>query len=109
MNKKKIALATLTALTFIFSTVFSALPTVVYAEEIITETDINDDEKSDSEVMALSANTVDPSKGYGGVDLPAAPIKNGDVWTVTPENAQYTLDGAYGYISGKTIHFSSGK
>ena len=40
--------------------------------------------------------------------LPAAPEKNGDVWTVTPENAQYTLDGAYGKIDGKTIRFSAG-
>ena len=40
--------------------------------------------------------------------LPAAPEENGDVWTVTPENAQYTLDGAYGNIDGKTIRFSAG-
>ena len=40
--------------------------------------------------------------------LPAAPERNGDVWTVTPENAQYTLDGAYGKIDGKTIRFSAG-
>ena len=57
--------------------------------------------------MAIDTTTRD-TKGYGGVDLPAAPDKSGNVWTVTPENAQYTLDGAYGSISGKTIHFSSG-
>ncbi len=41
--------------------------------------------------------------------LPAAPEENGDVWTVTPANAQYTLDGAYGKIDGKTIRFSAGR
>ena len=41
-------------------------------------------------------------------DLPEGPIVGGDVWTVNPENAQYTLDGAYGSIDGKTIHFSGG-
>lgn len=41
-------------------------------------------------------------------DLPEGPIVGGDVWTVDPENAQYTLDGAYGSIDGKTIHFSGG-
>ena len=46
--------------------------------------------------------------GYDGVELPAGPDTSGNVWTVTPENAQYTLDGAYGSIDGKTINFSSG-
>lgn len=41
-------------------------------------------------------------------DLPEGPTVSGDVWTVNPENAQYTLDGAYGSIDGKTIHFSEG-
>lgn len=40
--------------------------------------------------------------------LPDGPAASGDVWTVTPENAQETLDGAYGSIDGKTIHFSAG-
>ena len=40
--------------------------------------------------------------------LPEGPSISGDVWTVNPENAQYTLDGAYGSIDGKTINFSSG-
>ena len=31
-----------------------------------------------------------------------------NVWTVNPSNAQYTLDGAYGSINGKTIVFSAG-
>ena len=46
--------------------------------------------------------------GYDGEELPAGPDTSGNVWTVTPENAQYTLDGAYGSIDGKTINFSSG-
>ena len=40
--------------------------------------------------------------------LPAAPDNDGKTITVTPANAQYTLDGAYGSISGKTIVFSAG-
>ncbi|WP_180326731.1 right-handed parallel beta-helix repeat-containing protein [Raoultibacter phocaeensis] len=51
---------------------------------------------------------VDLSAGYGGTELPAAPRKEGAVWIVTPENAQYALDGAYGPIDGKTIRFSGG-
>ena len=50
----------------------------------------------------------DQAKGYNGADLPAAPTVNGNVITVSPANAQYTLDGAYGSIDGKTIRFSSG-
>ncbi len=57
--------------------------------------------------MALDTPTRDTT-GYDGVELPAGPDTSGDVWTVTPENAQYTLDGAYGSINGKTINFSSG-
>ena len=41
-------------------------------------------------------------------DLPEGPTVDGDVWTVNPQNAQYTLDGAYGSIDGKNIHFSEG-
>lgn len=57
---------------------------------------------------SIAFAAADPSKGYEDADLPAAPVVNDDVWTVTPENAQYTLDGAYGSIDGKTIHFSAG-
>lgn len=39
---------------------------------------------------------------------PEEPSKNGDVWTVNPDNAQATLDGTFGSIDGKTIHFSEG-
>ena len=46
--------------------------------------------------------------GYNGEILPAAPAVNGNVITVNKENAQYTLDGAYGSIDGKTINFSAG-
>ena len=45
----------------------------------------------------------------GSNELPAAPEQEGDVWTVNPANAQYTLDGAYGSIDGKTIHFDTGE
>ena len=57
--------------------------------------------------MALDTTTRD-TDGYDGAALPAGPDTSGDVWTVTPANAQYTLDGAYGSIDGKTINFSSG-
>lgn len=63
-------------------------------------------------LLTVSAAAIDTetrdTKGYGGVDLPAGPDTSGSIWTVTPENAQYTLDGAYGSISGKTINFGSG-
>lgn len=57
--------------------------------------------------MALDTTTRD-TDGYDGAALPQGPDVSGDVWTVTPANAQYTLDGAYGSIDGKTINFSSG-
>ena len=50
---------------------------------------------------ALAAG--DPNRGYEGQELPRGPDTTGDVWVVTPETAQYTLDGAYGSIDGKTI------
>lgn len=46
--------------------------------------------------------------GYKGEELPEGPDMNGAVVNVTPENAQYTLDGAYGTIDGKTVHFTAG-
>lgn len=52
--------------------------------------------------------TVKKIYGYGGEELPAAPAVNGNVLTVNTENAQYTLDGAYGSLDGKTIKFSAG-
>ena len=52
--------------------------------------------------------TVEKGAGYGGEVLPAAPIVDGNTITVTPENIQYTLDGAYGSIDGKTIVLSEG-
>lgn len=57
---------------------------------------------------AMATEAVAADTGYGGEALPAAPLVNGDTITVTPDNAQYTLDGAYGAINGKTIHFSAG-
>ena len=68
-------------------------------------------------VMALSVTTIswaeDPEvgKGYrdggsGYAELPAAPTEANGVINVTAANAQYTLDGAYGSIDGKTINFT---
>ena len=57
--------------------------------------------------MALEEEGRD-TDGYDSATLPPGPNVSGNVWTVTPENAQYTLDGAYGSIDGKTINFSSG-
>ena len=45
---------------------------------------------------AMATEAVAADTGYGGEALPAAPLVNGDTITVTPDNAQYTLDGAYG-------------
>lgn len=52
-----------------------------------------------------------PRAGYKDANgvaeaLPATPVMNGSVINVTAANAQYTLDGAYGSISGKTINFT---
>ena len=44
--------------------------------------------------------------GYNGETLPAGPDMSGTVINVTAANAQYTLDGAYGSINGKTINFT---
>ena len=52
------------------------------------------------------------TKGYKKVgaadysELPAAPDMSGTVVEVNAANAQYTLDGAYGSIDGKTIKFT---
>ena len=46
--------------------------------------------------------------GYNGVKLPAGPDMSGTVVNVNTENAQYTLDGAYGSIDGKAIVFAAG-
>ena len=40
--------------------------------------------------------------------LPTAPTKNGNEWTVTTENIQATLDGAYGSIDGMTLVLAEG-
>lgn len=58
---------------------------------------------------AVFAVNVETDKAYGGGKLPAAPDMSGEVINVTPENAQYTLDGAYGNINGKTINFTKGE
>ena len=60
-------------------------------------------------VMALGLlPTVALADGESGTALPAAPGMSGNVINVNAENAQYTLDGAYGPIDGKTIVFSTG-
>lgn len=46
------------------------------------------------------------SESGTSVALPAGPDMSGDVVNVTAANAQYTLDGAYGSIDGKTINFA---
>ena len=65
-------------------------------------------------VAFAAEGDVNPTKeGYkyesGYEKLPDGPVTSGNTITVTPDNAQYTLDGAYGPISGKTIVFSAGK
>ena len=59
-------------------------------------------------VMALGVTTMAWAEetGYNNEALPTGPDMSGTVITVTPENAQYTLDGAYGSIDGKTINFT---
>ena len=53
--------------------------------------------------------TVALAEGESGTALPAGPDDmSGTVINVNAENAQYTLDGAYGSIDGKTIVFSTG-
>lgn len=59
--------------------------------------------------VTVVAENVDTTKGYAGEDLPTAPDMTGSIIDVTPENAQYTLDGAYGSIDGKTINFTQGE
>lgn len=46
------------------------------------------------------------SESGTAVALPAGPDMSGDIVNVTAANAQYTLDGAYGSIDGKTINFT---
>ncbi len=58
------------------------------------------------------ADESERTKGYKEVgaadysELPAAPDMSGTVVEVNAANAQYTLDGAYGSIDGKTIKFT---
>jgi len=58
--------------------------------------------------VATASTGARDTTGYENATLPTGPDMSGTVVTVTPENAQYTLDGAYGSIDGKTINFSSG-
>ena len=67
----------------------------------------NEDEKYEVVLIQTAGYKITGENYYNA--LPAKPIINGDIWTVNPENAQYTLDGAYGSINGKTINFSAGE
>ena len=59
-------------------------------------------------VMALGLCSVSwaAETGYKNLELPTAPDMSGAIVEVNAENAQYTLDGAYGSINGKTIKFT---
>lgn len=59
-------------------------------------------------VMALGLCSVSwaAETGYKNLALPTAPNMSGAIVEVNAENAQYTLDGAYGSINGKTIKFT---
>ena len=59
-------------------------------------------------VMALGLCSVSWAEetGYKNLALPTAPDMSGAIVEVNAENAQYTLDGAYGSINGKTIKFT---
>ena len=54
------------------------------------------------------AETGHVQTGYGTDTLPTGPDMSGDVINVNADNIQYTLDGAYGSIDGKTIVLSGG-
>ena len=59
-------------------------------------------------VMAIGLCSVSwaAETGYKNLALPTAPNMSGAIVEVNAENAQYTLDGAYGSINGKTIKFT---
>ena len=59
-------------------------------------------------VMAVGLCSVSWAEetGYKNLALPTAPDMSGAIVEVNAENAQYTLDGAYGSINGKTIKFT---
>ena len=54
------------------------------------------------------AETGNVQTGYGTETLPTGPDISGNIINVNATNIQYTLDGAYGCIDGKTIVLSSG-
>ena len=60
-------------------------------------------------VMALglcSVSWAEGETGYKNQALPTGPDMSSTVVEVNAENAQYTIDGAYGNINGKTIKFT---
>jgi len=67
------------------------------------------DSSEEESMTALTLREEEPVEtGYKEEALPEGPDMSGTVVNVTPENAQYTLDGAYGSIDGKTVHFTDG-
>ena len=67
------------------------------------------DSSEEEPMTALTLREEEPVEtGYKGEALPEGPDMSGTEVNVTPENAQYTLDGAYGSIDGKTVHFTDG-
>ena len=57
-------------------------------------------------VLGLCSVSWADETGYKNLALPTAPDMSGAIVEVNAENAQYTLDGAYGSINGKTIKFT---
>lgn len=64
------------------------------------------DNTGEATIDFSEASLVGYSESGTAVALPAGPDMSGDVVNVTAANAQYTLDGAYGSIDGKTINFT---
>ena len=126
MKKRFLSIAMVLCLTL------SLLPTAAFAEEgetsepdggsaaageetavLLTGEDDGGDEQDGTsenapEDSVPETETDRDTTGYKGEELPQGPDMSGTVVKVTPENAQYTLDGAYGSINGKTIHFTGG-
>ena len=71
--------------------------------EVSADNDVTTD---DSGKLILSDVAKIGETGYSGAELPAGPDMSGTVVNVNTVNAQYTLDGAYGSIDGKTINFT---
>ncbi len=64
------------------------------------------DNSGEATIDFSEASLAGYSESGTAVALPTGPDMSGDVVNVTAANAQYTLDGAYGSIDGKTINFT---